>query len=1557
MAKMRLKFIILLVIFPGVPCTIPGIPPEDLPALAESYLKYSQERMQLQLAAQQAKLHPPQLQAPQDENNQQMEQPQEQEPEVQFFDEEDNFQNFPMMNQETQEISPRGFDAPPTEMQPPQEMPPNQEEGRLFQPEPEPMRREDTDSEQAQQQEFLNNFWANTNNNWNSQAPENFVMDTNGERPTETNQESRAADPTLHHHHHHSHSKGIHGYQSSAVVTPVIVTPAISHGYSGHSVINQGFGGNGAINQGYGGHGAFHQGYSGQSGINQAYEAYGGHSPLVPYSAGVHSQLAPVHSTNVHITNVNSQSSVSPVQHGGYVKSPHEEMDHEPIIGMESPHFTEDIVGMKSPDFNEGIVGEAEPDQSMNIEEPNSNADVNEPVDRKFEEAQLGRGLMLPPGLLHLPLLHAPTLLPTLPLLPHARASVIDPFAHANMQNMQNLQNIKNMQNAAKFYDKMNKDSANFAKNNKQLIENAKKERELFAKNFDEPKKSLFPNTTPKPLFPTTNAQPKPLFPTASDSQPKPLFPFFQKPAEQTKPALNNNVDLSKFGSNIFNTPPTADTTPKSLFDRFAGKNSESKPPALFDLSKFDKSHIKRQADVPETVDGKIPVQVVEGPVKIIHPKEDHVGSPYLFDIPININREAERYSRSNPNYLNMAKEITDHALSSIVNAGKLFQGPKDQKPLENLNIASDITKKALETAQAASNDDEESASPTQGWKNSKVAGTNLDEFKKTMSELQESDTNLSEQKLQVSGDGKAGGLNMAQSIVQGDLNKEKTPKVAGTNLDEFKEIMSELQESDTKLSDEERQILGAINEDYMRNNQNQDGYMMKRQAGKKSKNDTKESKNTKDTEDFKECDKDCSDDVLESILGAQQQTKDQESLDEAKISTDKQLKKIIKNQKDFHKGKMSQESIDDLLNKQKDVIKELKRSQVDDDLIMIGNIGDGVMKDMDESKKITKRSIRTSSSKNLLPIHKHHMIKREEPTPFQDLITDPKTKIDMPKTLDHIGSVARHLFEDETAPIFHFRNLVGSAQNSAMSAMKIPPKQLFIPTTYSIVQDKDLEGKNQPVVGAVNPQMFSRMGGVESEPLAQQTDSKDFGKMFSGFTSTFDRVGSAIKQSIANGRQTLIHVNEAANNAKSAIQTMHNLKPKLVKTEHVDNKSKSTMISPRILDINIDDEQVGASQPSTDPQSTDLLKFGDVFDAVGFSKPDEKLEMERIVFTSNEPPVVYRNKSKVKASPTALRSILKMQHKDLNKMEKTVSNLDQAERTVGATNLEDFMGQMKEHMDDMHEIADKHEQDLLQKKQERIKGTKSRASFEEHQKRLRMGKGKKYDHLLQKKHQKSKNKPMNTNYYRSSEDVAATLPKKNDNKEIPSEDLRVGLELPPELLHPYMGLPELTQYVNQAEQTKLKFNEDQGDNLQTEHKEFKQKPIKSYYRSAENDVDEEHRQHSSSKLVLGNPAIQKYLNNDKLTSEQKSILQATNAINFEKMFKEAKNQEEKSIVKRQLPEPEPSQRTSMVMSKIMKKPFMGRPSDEKYHEYYSEYNNMENPQPYTAYEQNVQYV
>lgn len=108
---------------------------------------------------------------------------------------------------------------------------------------------------------------------------------------------------------------------------------------------------------------------------------------------------------------------------------------------------------------------------------------------------------------------------------------------------------------------------------------------------------------------------------------------------------------------------------------------------------------------------------------------------------------------------------------------------------------------------------------------------------------------------------------------------------------------------------------------------------------------------------------------------------------------------------------------------------------------------------------------------------------------------------MDFSKTLDNIGTATRTALDYEKLPMYHVKNMVGSAKDAMVAAMKIPNQPFVIPSTYEIVPS-DLRPDES--VAAINPAIVSA-DDSNLEPNQMNTQPDNFGITFQKVTLPYD--------------------------------------------------------------------------------------------------------------------------------------------------------------------------------------------------------------------------------------------------------------------------------------------------------------------------------------------------------------------------------------------------------------------------------------------------------------------
>lgn len=113
--------------------------------------------------------------------------------------------------------------------------------------------------------------------------------------------------------------------------------------------------------------------------------------------------------------------------------------------------------------------------------------------------------------------------------------------------------------------------------------------------------------------------------------------------------------------------------------------------------------------------------------------------------------------------------------------------------------------------------------------------------------------------------------------------------------------------------------------------------------------------------------------------------------------------------------------------------------------------------------------------------------------------------------------------FEYFRAPMYHVRSMLGNTKNTIMSAAKVPPNNILVPSQYEIAKTT---GREDRTLGAINQQMLhSRSRG---ENLEELTTGDSLGIM-----DTFNKIGDIVRESVQSGKDVVLHANDAATDAR----------------------------------------------------------------------------------------------------------------------------------------------------------------------------------------------------------------------------------------------------------------------------------------------------------------------------------------------------------------------------------------------------------------------------------------
>ncbi|XP_066259745.1 uncharacterized protein [Euwallacea similis] len=445
---------------------------------------------------------------------------------------------------------------------------------------------------------------------------------------------------------------------------------------------------------------------------------------------------------------------------------------------------------------------------------------------------------------------------------------------------------------------------------------------------------------------------------------------------------------------------------------------------------------------------------------------------------------------------------------------------------------------------------------------------------------------------------------------------------------------------------------------------------------------------------------------------------------------------------------------LETILGAQREKVSQIQKDATgDDDLLMISFIGDGIIKDLQNRKELAATDEKiTSRRKRGVP----------DVIPITQLLVDPNARIDVPKTFDNMGAVLRHTFESPKAPLYHVRNMLGNTKNTVMSAVKIPPSNVIIPSLYEITQVPD----QSPQLGAINEEML-RTRGEEAFPIKSPNEGS------LGIIDTFQKLGGMVKESVNNGKNVVLHATDIVNDARQALYTKPSRlfeQKQILATETsypaLPLENKSVILAPKLLNFQKD--------------------------AIGVSKPE--LSDRRL------------HKIVLEPTPSGLFRVMAVnpnQETEIDEVKETLESLNEAEQSVGAKNLKDFFSKMHQ---EMKEILTSQQEERKRKRDEKLRSSKAKLMASS--KDYLLGKKK----ISAKSAKPSPSKSTIQKMFEENEKIKLPLevlktftddiPKGVDDinfeqnsvpqlsSRINSENETVGLYLVPALMTPFMGEP-----------------------------------------------------------------------------------------------------------------------------------------------------------------------
>ncbi|KAL3273029.1 hypothetical protein HHI36_014485 [Cryptolaemus montrouzieri] len=246
---------------------------------------------------------------------------------------------------------------------------------------------------------------------------------------------------------------------------------------------------------------------------------------------------------------------------------------------------------------------------------------------------------------------------------------------------------------------------------------------------------------------------------------------------------------------------------------------------------------------------------------------------------------------------------------------------------------------------------------------------------------------------------------------------------------------------------------------------------------------------------------------------------------------------------------------------------------------------------------------------------------------PIVKLLHDPNVKLDVPKTLENIGTITKNAFEDKRAPMYHVRNLMGSTKNAVLSAMRIPPQNLIVPSNYEVrnIKPEEINDETDEVLGDINRKILSRSSFQDDGVNKDSSENEVIKNDPYGIVDTFTRVGSAIRDSVRSGQNTLSHIGDIVHDGKKIFHSTKYTVPRVIlpyakapvlgsrfKVEKPLPLKKTVIIKPKVLDF----KEPYLGSVNHEPY---FVKVGNILDALGISKPDQnRINLEKIVMKTS---------------------------------------------------------------------------------------------------------------------------------------------------------------------------------------------------------------------------------------------------------------------------------------------------------------------------------------------------
>ncbi|XP_025837089.1 uncharacterized protein LOC112906686 [Agrilus planipennis] len=334
---------------------------------------------------------------------------------------------------------------------------------------------------------------------------------------------------------------------------------------------------------------------------------------------------------------------------------------------------------------------------------------------------------------------------------------------------------------------------------------------------------------------------------------------------------------------------------------------------------------------------------------------------------------------------------------------------------------------------------------------------------------------------------------------------------------------------------------------------------------------------------------------------------------------------------------------------------------------------------------------------------------------PLVKLAVDPNAKLDVFQTSDNMGKLIKSSLDDERSPVSHLKDMTGSLRDTFISSTRLIPSDVIIPARYKVIdthqhdivkiplsKNSEHTDRENNFVGGINPAVYqqpavstSKSGTVSKEPLKNTTLkksktllSKDPEKLSSSdptsFYKTYQKIGDMIRNTVVSSQQTLSHVNDAISSGRKLAHSTKGAVPRLLlplskvpALEKPGSKPYVPVQPDRALLVAPKGSRVNDIVGSSHKHNEDFVSTSNLFDSIGLThtKDEDENMMEYLV----------------QRSPAQLqKKHLLLANNKGSHVDGALEVLNEAEETVDATNLHDFVIKLKNELERPHVVGEK---------------------------------------------------------------------------------------------------------------------------------------------------------------------------------------------------------------------------------------------------------------------------